>query len=201
MRGTGWDGTRFNFTTKMGPFRDVMNRQQRIIGVSGRELSASQGQSRTWFSELTGKAGLVNPNLSRMARWVQLLDGQEFGLSITTADSGYHTFPVYDIDEPPPWTIRDGTQYAELREVLIPFQILMRRQRRYLHRTAQEFADSLGVPRGGISDLEGGAGLQNPSLGRLYSWAQSVKALTFGVYVILGGECTEVELLLGDNDA
>lgn len=197
MKGTEWNGERIDLTKKLGPFLDAMNLRKKSLNRSGRTISTQAGHTLSWYWELTGTKGMRNPNIARLARWVQLLGGQEFGLHLTT-DTGYGTYPVFDMDEPPPWTFRGSRQIPDLRQHLTPLGTDLRRQRRYLFRSTEAFAATLPVGRSGIANLESGAGLTNPTLGRLTTWARHVEAEGFGVYVLIDGQHTAAELV-GDT--
>lgn len=192
MKGENWDGRAVDFRETISPLIEVMKRRQQQIGVSGAELSRRINGDAGWLNNRLRY--LHNPSVARLAIWAAAIEVDEFGL-VCADTTDYDTFPIYDTDLDPPWERMDGKLVPNLRPALEPFRQAMVRRRELAYRTAEDFAHSIGRPRETISTLEGGRGLQNPTLVRLTAWVQALGIVEFGPYVIIGGVFTDANLL------
>jgi len=200
MKGKDWHGTDINLTARLQPFLSAVIARQARLGESGRQTSTRAGHSATWWFDVTARHAMINPSLSRMAQVAEVLFIQEFGLFLF-ADDEYSTYTLHDIEAPDAnqSRISMGRKVYDFRRPLKPLCELLTQRRRVLYRTPKEFAAVNGFERTTITGLESPKKNYNPSLARLSFWAQALQVQEFGVYLLIDGEYTEVDVL-HDNE-
>lgn len=200
MRGDNWDGTPVDISKELRPVIDALLQHQAAQGITGRDVSVKAGQCHSWQAELISK--LKNPRLGRLCRWAHLINTQELGLFLGIGGE-YSTHPMYDIDQPLPWTINSSNrQIPDFREPLQEFVAILRRHRRAIAPTVDGFikARRLETTRSVVSGTEWGHRSRSPAVGHMLTWAKAVGAQEFGLYVVIGGTLTEADLIGGDNE-
>lgn len=197
MRGDSWDGKPIDTTAAMQPIVEAILAKQKELGLSQRQVSHITGRTQSWLGELLGN--MDNPRLGRLCLWAQAVQVQEFGIFLVLGEE-HMSLPLFDIDEPPPWTINEnGRQIPDFRQALKPLLQLLRRRRREVARSVDEYARDYRVSRSVLATLESGARTRSPTAGYLMNWAKSLGAETFGIYVVIDGAYTETDLLGDDH--
>jgi len=195
MRGDNWDGTITDLSRHLKPINNAMREHMKTKGLTGRHVCEKAGQSHTWLAELMCR--MTNPRLGRLCRWAHLIGAQEFGLFLNIDDE-YSTHTCYDIEEPLPWVINEnGRQIPDFRETLHDFAAALRvaRKRRAVSVDKLIATRNLKTSHSVIAAMESGHATRSPCIGHLATWAKSVGATEFGVYVLADGKYTEADLL------